>query len=871
MKALRKWASLALAFAMVLGSMMAWPSAQMVNAEEDPYEDIRVPENWTEVYDFGPDLAALLDDLIADGPSAFSGRMVSPGLEEYLLSQERYESISEYEEYVIEEISYDLEEEGLRLTYAVPAEIESLGEFSPNEGLTLPDYYAVTILCDAALSDGSSQVYEVELDVYRTEGDDTWYFIQDDYFSRVDQEGSLADGSFSLDEYYYGMSEMAMTTFDTADGYSYRLNYDGTAKLTGAPDNWYVEIPSELDGHAVTVIGDSAFYWDDELEEVIIPEGVTEIEPYAFEDCYSLTYVSLPSTLKTIGRYAFANCEELSDITLPEGLTEIGNDAFWYCESLEIVNIPGSVVRIGDEAFADCSALYDVTFGEGVKSIGAYAFQYDYDLENITLPESLERIGEGAFANSGLASIYIPQNVNAIGSSAFANTYISGFSVHPDNATFAEIDGVLFEKTSKTLLCYPSEKEDTYYEVPNGILTIGADAFADNDWLEEIVIPDTVTKIGPRAFEYCYALSNVTMSQNLTSIGENAFYNCYDLTSIELPASLEEIGDYAFSSTGLTYVWIPSGVKTISDGAFSYCADLTQVSMEEGIETIGPDAFSECSSLTTVSLPASLKTLGRGVFSGNSAMTSVTIPAGVEEIQGPIASYSGIGAIRVSPDSATYAEIDGVLFDKVNKVLVEYPMMKTGETYAVPEGIIGIGDNAFGNNETLTSVTLPSTLKSIGASAFYEASITEITIPGSVEKIGDYAFECCYDLATLTLEEGIASLGAYYTFSNCDALTEVVIPSTVTEIPFDCFYSCDMLESVVIPDGLTTIGGWAFENCQSLRSITIPASVTDIGYGVFYNNSDVTMTVDRDSYAATWASENGVNYRYSDADSWLND
>ena len=137
-----------------------------------------------------------------------------------------------------------------------------------------------------------------------------------------------------------------------------------------------------------------------ELQEAVIPEGVTKIGDYAFSDCSSLTSVTIPEGVTRIGAWAFKNCSSLTSVTIPEGVTEIGNSAFNGCSSLTSVTIPEGVTEIGTGAFYGCSSLTSVTISEGVTKIGDYAFYGCSSLTSVDLPGSVDSVGKEAFAGT---------------------------------------------------------------------------------------------------------------------------------------------------------------------------------------------------------------------------------------------------------------------------------------------------------------------------------------------------------------------------------------------------------------------------------------------------------------------------------------
>ena len=175
--------------------------------------------------------------------------------------------------------------------------------------------------------------------------------------------------------------------------------------------------------YSVTSIGSSAFEGCSSLTSITIPESVTSIGNYAFQYC-SLTSITLPEGVTSIGYNAFWGCESLTSITIPEGVTSIRNNAFYECSSLTSITIPEGVTSIGEWAFSYCSSLTTITIPESVTGIGQLAFCRCSSLTSINIPENskLTSIGEKAFSYcSSLTSIVLPKKLKGVGPKAFAN------------------------------------------------------------------------------------------------------------------------------------------------------------------------------------------------------------------------------------------------------------------------------------------------------------------------------------------------------------------------------------------------------------------------------------------------------------------
>ncbi len=250
----------------------------------------------------------------------------------------------------------------------------------------------------------------------------------------------------------------------------------------------------------------------DNIKEIIIENGLTNIGDYAFRYCYNLTSIEIPDSVTSIGNYAFGYCADLACITIPDSVTSIGNYAFYNCCSLTSITIPDSVTSIGDYAFCGCTSLTSITIPDSVTSIGDYAFYNCCSLTSIEIPDSVTSIRDFTFWDCyNLTSITIPDSVTSIGDYAFRGC------------------------TSLTSIT-----------IPDSVTGIGYYTFYNCTSLVSVTIPDSVTSIGEYAFSNCTSLTSITIPDSVTSIGKYAFRGCTSLTSITIPDSVTSMGDYAF-------------------------------------------------------------------------------------------------------------------------------------------------------------------------------------------------------------------------------------------------------------------------------------------------------------------------------------
>jgi hypothetical protein len=250
----------------------------------------------------------------------------------------------------------------------------------------------------------------------------------------------------------------------------------------------------------VRSIAPSAFEYRTNVAEVIFPAGMTEIGEDAFR-CSSLTKVKIPENITTIGDFAFEDCESLDAIEADRSNTHYcTKDGVLYSKDGKTL-LCYPVGRNGD-SFA---------IPEGVENIGSRAFAFCGSLKSVSIPSSAASIGEDAFVLcSGLTDISIPAGVKSIGDAAFYNcTGLTSIAVEAGSGTFSSSEGVLFSKDQSVLLCYPAGRKDNTYTIPAGVRTLG-----------------------DRSFCFCGSLKSLSMQNSVNSIGEDAFFMCTDLTDI---------------------------------------------------------------------------------------------------------------------------------------------------------------------------------------------------------------------------------------------------------------------------------------------------------------------------------------------------
>ena len=319
-------------------------------------------------------------------------------------------------------------------------------------------------------------------------------------------------------------------------------------------------------------------------------------------------------------------------------------------------------------------------------------------------------------------------------------------------------------------------------------------------------------------------------------------------------------------SDGKGVLTFDDDITLIGGSAFSGCTTLATITIPESATTIGDYAFSSCSSLTSVTIPDSVTTIGKSAFSGCSSLTSVTIPDSVTSI-GMEAFKGSTGELFVNcniPDGNYYSYYGVFSGSKFTSV-------------AIGDSVTTIGYAAFSGCSSLTSVTIPDSVTTIRDYAFRGcSSLTSVTIPDSVTTIRNDAFEDCSSLTSVYISDLSAwcriNFGSYDAnplyyagnlYLNNELITDLVIPSDITEIKSYAFSGCRSLTGVTIPDSVTTIGWRAFYVCSSLTRVYSKAVTPPVGgYLMFYNNaSGRTIYVPTESVEAYKSAEYWSDYK----------
>lgn len=619
------------------------------------------------------------------------------------------------------------------------------------------------------------------------------------------------------------------------------VNYNATNCVTAATVQGKSILPAFEDCQSITTLNLSAdvvsipeyiFWGCSGINEITIPEHVTSIGGRAFADCSQLTVVHFDAReCETMGSNAGPAFQgtQISNVIFGPYVTKIPDHAFQGCNTLTAITIPEDIVSIGAAAFYDCKNLTTVNFnatdcqtshkaqgksvitafnnpnittvnfGPKVHNIPNYLFYGCAGITDIQLSPSTETIGECAFLNcSSISQVVIPETVTSIGGRAFGGC--NSLSTIYFNAINC-VNVTTYEKNVPIPAFEGSAITTVYFG--NKVKNIPDNAFANCKNLHNISIPATVKQIGFKAFYNCSSLPSVTIPAEVTSIGGLAFAGCDNLTSLHFRAK---------RCTGVTKV--ENGV-TLS--AFQNCGSIKTVTIGDSVEILPEYMFQGCSGITKINIPKNIKKIGKHIFDGCQSLEHIDYNAERAEIftdpeeRRSIFTLPSLVSVTLGPD---VKEIPAYAFSGCNRLSAVNIPVKTEV----------IGKFAFQGCAGLKKIIIPENVKNIGGGAFMGcASLTDIQ------------FNAANCINMKTVEKGV-TIGA---FQNTPATTITIGPK-VEQIPDFAFYGCTMTNKINWGKNVKKIGNMAFAHVNMMLHLTIPEQITSIGGGAFADCENLT-------------------------------
>ena len=424
------------------------------------------------------------------------------------------------------------------------------------------------------------------------------------------------------------------------------------------------------------------------LTAVEIENGVTQIGRNAFAYS-SITSVTIPDSIQTIDAYAFYQCDRLTSAVVPEGITTLPERCFGACGALSSITLPSTLTTIGDSALRGCG-LEGITIPSGVTSIGEYAFASS-QLKAIVIPEGVTRILGDTFRHcEHLESVTLPHSLQVIAPGMFE-----------------------FCRALKSIT------------IPEGVRVLASYAFSGCKELTSVILPDSVENIMPGVFNGCGKLETITFPSGLknlsgTSLLETGWYQAQ-------PEGPVYFGDFLYNYKGEmpenTVFDIPYGTRGIGGKAFANQTNLIEIHIPDSVLYICENAFSYCSGLQSIICPDSVKEIGEYVFNNCSSLTQLYLGNSVERIRQGFIMICGALTELVIPGTAVFDDkADIISCDQLSRVVL------------LP-GIERLTDYFFNHCPSLTEISWPASLTSVGNSAFlYAQNVTDIYYEGTPEQ-----------------------------------------------------------------------------------------------------------------------------------------
>ena len=587
------------------------------------------------------------------------------------------------------------------------------------------------------------------------------------------------------------------------------------------------------------------------LEDIVLPESLSSIREYAFYNS-GLVDILIPANVVFIERNAFCRASKLESVRFaPDSKLQriegsVGRSplfrelafsgAFMNCSSLKRFELPSSVSYIGVGAFYGCSSLEDFIIPDNTSltSIeGYYARNSDplaggdyyggiwencISLNEIRIPAKIKSIDKYAFRNSGVRKIVFAgeSQCEKIGNHVFSGCKTLESIDIP--ATVKTIGDYVFQNCASLKSLDLSNAE-----------TVGVQLVSGCSSLKEISLPDSMTEIGDKMFWGCSALENLNMPAGVTRIGKYAFYKCSSLKTVPESESLKTIGDYAFSGcSSLSNVVIPKNVYNIGNSAFYECENMTgfHLSHQDSI-VLGGRMFGECGKLSEIDLCARKIVPRSGLFSGAN-IYEYEIPEEVEFWGVPhYCSEWERYSTKYSSDIPDY-DYDRTFSGNYGDGGPFTGSKITSITFAPNSRLKECGARAFAGAEYLSSLTLPSSVETIGMEMFKgDKILMEFSIPSHVKKITGPVYGGSYILSPKV--EDPSKLEYVGNYGLMGITNEQLDLSNCAYLGQSALACCENLKSVTFKqDGVLQMGSTVFAQTPNIKEFVIPRGLKEL-------------------------------------------
>lgn len=482
------------------------------------------------------------------------------------------------------------------------------------------------------------------------------------------------------------------------------------------------------------------------------------------------------------------NNKYTGDIVIPSSVTFNGNTytvmvidsrAFQNCTELTSIKMPKTITKLGSNCFEGCTSLKSVTLSNALTLIEYHAFEGCTSLESISFPSSLKEIGYDAFKGCKKLKIApLPSGLEKLGSSAFEGCSSLESVYIPKGITYYYYDTYRYCSNLKSIVVDSSNPNYDSRNNCNAIVEKATDIIIQG--CNNTIIPDGIKGFYISCtFQEMKSLTKIHIPSSVENIPNGLFSGCSALNEITVDANNPN-----YDSRNNCNAIINSETNELIQGC-------NNTKIPEGVASIASYAFKDFDKLSSIEIPGSVIQLGHYIFQGCTSLKNVVLQSGLQTI-----------------GSNTFEGCTSLI------------------SIVLPNTLTSIGANAF-SGTGLTSINFPNSLETISYSAFAGCTgLTRLIIPANVKSIGTSAFGGCYNLESITVDEGNEY---YHSPNNCNAIIE---KSTKTLLA-----GCN---NTVMPDDIKSIGQAAFQGCNSITSLVIPAEVMSIGANAFANCANLT-------------------------------
>ena len=568
--------------------------------------------------------------------------------------------------------------------------------------------------------------YKEEVELYKAEK----------YMENIEfEETSLTAGKENL---FYNTQESGETGNiktiipDISDKYLEKLEIIKGELLINTQDKDEIEVaqsigievnPYNITEDGVLVSSNGNLLLMDETGTLVLPDRVTAIGEGAFANLNGLKTIVIPGTVKKIGNHAFSYNTTLETVIMQEGVEVIGGAAFEQCSNLKNVEFPDSLTQIGTQAFYDCVNLQKVEIPSKVKTMESYVFGNCLQLNEITLPEGLEEIQAQSFMNTSFSKIEIPSTVVSIKGNAFEGNKKLNNIIIKGNSPYIYESGMLMPKEKDEIIFISNSylQGITKLEIPNGVVNFNT-SISPYTNIKELVIPDTVQTI--------YSSRLPESISNIEIVGNNSKYAVSDEYKILYTKDTKEL------------------ITCFSKDETINLKNIDEVSI------LAEYSFKQATNAKTIILPDLVTYIRSFSFSSNlKNLQEIKIGKNVTYIS-PLFKYENYkGKVTIDSENKTYTIENDIIYSKNKKTLICVLYKITGK-FEIVDTVENIGGQAFHNQNGMTEVIIPNTVKTIGQSFWYCSKLTSIEIPSSVESIDLECFSQCPNINKIIVNKG---------------------------------------------------------------------------------------------------------------------